>query len=235
MSSPRGGAILLAAGRSQRMRGVEKTLTLLGGLPVAAHSLRTFAACPAIDTIVIVSGPANHDSLVPLAAEHGAGKVAEVVPGGPRRQDSVACGLRALPPCDLVAVHDTARPFATRSIIENGLTLAHRHGAAVPALPLRDTVKESDDGRVVTRTLPRDRLWAVQTPQAFARDLLTRAHAAAAAAPDVSDDAMLVEALGVPVILYDGAAGNLKITTPEDLEIAEALLATRAETPAVRL
>ena len=232
MSPPRGGAILLAAGRSQRMRGVEKTLTLLGGLPVAAHSLRTFAACPAIDTIVIVSGPANHDSLVALAAEHGAGKVADVVPGGARRQDSVACGLRALPPCDLVAVHDTARPFATRAIIENGLTLAHRHGAAVPALPLRDTVKESDDGRVVTRTLPRDRLWAVQTPQAFARDLLARAHAAAA--PDVSDDAMLVEALGVPVILYDGAAGNLKITTPEDLEIAEALLATRAEAPALR-
>ena len=110
VSGGRAAAILLAAGRSTRMRGLEKTLASLGGLPIAAHSLRTFAACLSIDAIVIVSSSANHSTLTQLAAEHGAGKVAAVVLGGTRRQDSVAQGLRALPPCDLVAVHDTARP-----------------------------------------------------------------------------------------------------------------------------
>ena len=229
MSGGRAAAILLAAGRSTRMRGLEKTLASLGGLPIAAHSLRTFAACLSIDAIVIVSSSANHSTLTQLAAEHGAGKVAAVVLGGARRQDSVAQGLRALPPCDLVAVHDTARPLVTTEVIERGLALAAEHGAAVVAAPVHDTVKEGADG-FVRRTLQRDHLWIVQTPQTFTRTLLERAHAAASA--DVSDDAMLVEALGAAVALYEGPARNLKVTTPEDLAIAEALLRSGAEAPA---
>ena len=225
----RAAAILLAAGRSARMLGLEKTLAPLSGVPVAAHSLRAFAACASIDAIVIVSNSANHSTLTQLAAEHGAGKVTAVVLGGKRRQDSVAQGLQALPPCDLVVVHDTARPLVTVEMIERGLALAAQHGAATVASRIHDTVKESQDG-FVQRTLKRENLWAVQTPQTFARALLERAHAAAN--EDVSDDAMLVEVLREPVALYEGPASNLKVTTPEDLVIAEALLRSEAQTPA---
>lgn len=145
------------------------------------------------------------------------------------KEYSVAQGLRALPPCDLVAVHDTARPLVTTEVIERGLALAAEHGAAVVAAPVHDTVKEGADG-FVRRTLQRDHLWIVQTPQTFTRTLLERAHAAAS--DDVSDDAMLVEALGAAVALYEGPARNLKVTTPEDLAIAEALLRSGAEAPA---
>ena len=205
-------AILLAAGRSTRMQGREKTLAQLGGIPLAAHSVRTFAACAAIDTIVLVSSSANYSALAQIAAEHGAGKVCAVVLGGARRQDSVAAGLRMLPPCEF----------------ERGLALAAKHGAAVVAAPVFDTVKEGREG-FVRRTLNREHLWSVQTPQTFKRILLERAHAAAH--EEVSDDAMLVEALGEAVALYEGSARNLKVTTLEDLAIAEALLKSGAAIP----
>lgn len=207
------------------MGGPDKTLALLAGLPVAAHSLRTFAGCPAIDTIILVSQAENHGALLELAAQYGGGKVSAVVPGGERRQDSVAAGLRQVGDVDLVAVHDTARPLVRRETIEQGLALAAQHGAAVPGTPVRDTIKEVDgDGRVC-RSLERRDLWAVQTPQIFRRTLLLRAHAAAAG--DVTDDAMLVEALGEPVLIYDNPPPNPKLTTADDLAVAEALLATR--------
>lgn len=228
MSRSAAAAILLAAGRSTRMQGREKTLAQLGGIPLAAHSLRTFAACAAIDTMVLVSSSANYAALAQIAAEHGAGKVCAVVLGGARRQDSVAAGLRMLPPCEFVAVHDIARPFVTSDLIERGLALAAEHGAAVVAAPVYDTVKEGKDG-FVRQTLNREHLWSVQTPQTFRRILLERAHAAAR--DEVSDDAMLVEALGEAVALYKGSARNLKVTTLEDLAIAEALLKSGAAIP----
>lgn len=207
------------------MGGPDKTLAFLGGLPVAAHSLRTFAACPAIDAIILVSQVQNHAALLELAAQYGGGKVTAVVPGGERRQDSVAAGLRQVGDVDLVAVHDAARPLVRRETIEQGLALAAQHGAAVPGTPVRDTVKEVDaDGRV-RRSLDRRDLWAVQTPQLFRRALLLRAHAAAA--KEVTDDAMLIEALGEPVLIYDNPTPNPKLTTADDLAVAEALLATR--------
>lgn len=212
------------------MGGPDKTLALLGGRPVAAHSLRTFAACPAIDAIILVSHAQNHTALIELAAQYGGGKVTAVVPGGGRRQDSVAAGLRQVGDVDLVAVHDTARPLVRRETIEQGLALAAQHGAAVPGTPVRDTVKEVDaDGRV-RRSLDRRDLWAVQTPQFFRRALLLRAQAAAA--EDVTDDAMLVEALGEPVLIYDNPTPNPKLTTADDLALAAALLATPAASAA---
>ena len=113
MSRPRAGAILLAAGSSQRMRGLDKTLAPLGGLPVAAHSLKAFAACPLIDEVVIVCAEANQDPIAELAAVWGGGKVVAIVRGGAQRRDSVAAGLQALGPVELVAVHDIARPLVT--------------------------------------------------------------------------------------------------------------------------
>ena len=227
MSRPRAAAILLAAGRGDRMGGLDKALVPLAGLPAAAHAIRAFAACAGIDQIVLVASDTNADALRGLGAAHGGGKVTAVVPGGSRRQDSVAAGLAALSEVELVAVHDVARPLVERATIERGLALAAQHGAAVPAAPVADTIKEAaPDGRVL-RTLPRDRLWAAQTPQVFSLALLRRAHAGGGGAT-VSDDAALVEALGAPVVLYEAPAANLKLTHPSDLLLAGALLAARA-------
>lgn len=231
MTRPSAGAILVAAGRGERMHGVDKTLAPLHGRPVAAWSLDAFAACDAIDVIVLVSGARNHDALIRLAGEYGRGKVAQVTPGGDRRQDSVAAGLARLlaaATVDLIAVHDVARPLVTPTLIEAGLTAAARHGAASAAAPVTDTIKEVDAHGRVQRTVPREILRAVQTPQVFQRDLLVRAHAAAA--DDVTDDIALVEALGHSAVVYDVGAPNLKITVPDDLALAAALLAERLAT-----
>ena len=223
-----GGAILLAAGRSTRMGGLDKMLAPLAGLPVAAHALRAFAACPGISAIVLVCGEGNRTSLEGLAVEHGGGKVTAVVSGGARRRDSVAAGFSALPPIDLVVVHDVARPLVTPSMVARGLELAANHGAAVIAAPLTDTIKEVSEAvngaAPIERTIDRSRLRAAQTPQTFRRELLLRAHAAHDR--DATDDAVLVEALGQPVLAYDADGPNLKITTPADLLLAAALLET---------
>ena len=228
------GAILLAAGRSQRMGGNDKTAAVLGGLAVAAHSLRAFAACAQINTIVLVAGPDNETLLRDLATEHGAGKVAAIVPGGARRRDSVGAGLAALPSADLVVVHDTARPLVTGAMITRGLTLAAEHGAAIASGPIADTIKQiafgGSDPSPIVRTLDRTTLRAAQTPQVFRRDLLARAHAAHN--DDATDDAALVEALGAPVVAFDAGAPNPKITQPADLPIVEALLQARATSAA---
>ena len=246
MSRPRTGAILLAGGRSARMGGIDKTTAALAGLPVVAHSLRAFAACAAIDHIVLVAGPDNGDILARLAAGHGGGKVRAIPSGGARRRDSVAAGLAALPDVDLVAVHDTARPLVTDAMIRRGIDLAARHGAAVVAGPVTDTIKQigppaTCDGGAhaparIERTIDRATLRAAQTPQTFRLDLLRRAHAAgtpsdgtADATADATDDAALVEALPAPVFLYDAEAPNPKITRPEDLAIVEALLRALAD------
>ena len=232
----RAGAVLLAAGSSARMQGVDKTLVPVAGLPLAAHALRAFAASSGIALIVLISGPGNHAALEALAADHGGGKVVAVTPGGARRQDSVARGLAALPPTELVAVHDCARPLVTPAMIARGLALARKHGAAVACGPLPDTIKEISATGVVLRTLDRNRLRAAQTPQVFQRALLQRAHAIAAGAAGAAtptatqaatDDAMLVEALGHAVHLYDSDGPNLKVTVTTDLALVDALLQAR--------
>ncbi len=227
---PTSGAILLAAGRSQRMNGIDKTLAPLAGRPVAAWSIGVFGSCDEIDGIVIVSGERNHESLERLAEEEGGGKVLAVVPGGARRQDSVAKGLAALirsTQVELIAVHDIARPLTTEQTIRRGLQLAAAHGAAIACGLVTDTVKEVDIDGVIVRTVDRDTLRAVQTPQVFRRELLERAHAEATG--DVTDDATLVEALGRAVLTFDSDGPNLKITSPGDLAIAEALLNARLQ------
>ena len=158
--------------------------------------------------------------------EHGFDKVRRVCGGGPRRQDSVRLGVEALGPCQWVAVHDGARPLITPDLILRGLEAAGDTGAAVPALPLADTVKEAGPDTMVLRTLDRSRLWAVQTPQIFRYDLLLRAHQEVTA--DATDDAAMLEALGLPVRIFPGSRLNLKIATPEDLTLAEAILAASA-------
>jgi 2-C-methyl-D-erythritol 4-phosphate cytidylyltransferase len=207
------GLIVVAAGRGERF-GADKVWEPLGGQPLVACSLATLGA-PPVDRVALVVAPAR------LADGRALAKLLAVrcvvVPGGARRQDSVRNGLLALGPCDWVAVHDAARPFATCDLLVRTLAAAQATGAAVPVVPLTDTIKRVRDGLVV-ETVPRADLWAVQTPQVFRGALLAQAHRAAS--DDATDDAMLVERLGTRVAVAEGAYNNVKITTAEDMDLA---------------
>jgi 2-C-methyl-D-erythritol 4-phosphate cytidylyltransferase len=195
------------------------------------RALRPFAQHPRIGCVVVVLPPesaaAPPDWLRPLLSER-----LLVAAGGEERQQSVANGLRKLPPGPtLVLVHDAARPFVQRDLIDRVLAVASLGAVAVPGLPLSDTVKETDAAGLVVRTVPRERLVAVQTPQAFPRQMLETAHQRAksdAPALTATDDAALCERLGHPVRVVAGSPANIKITTPEDFALAEALVAAGA-------
>ena len=219
------GAIVVAAGSSSRMGGVDKIMAPLCGRPLVAHSLDAFQGSPLVARVVLVVPPDGVDAHRGLVGEHGYGKV-EVVPGGERRQDSVCNGLDALGDVEWAIVHDGARPCIDAAMIEAGLRAAKATGAAAPAQPVSDTIKEVDDTGIVVRTLPRDRLRAAQTPQVFSTRLLRRAHEQVRG--DVTDDAAMIEMIGGSVRLFPGSSENLKVTTPLDLAIAEAILERRA-------
>jgi 2-C-methyl-D-erythritol 4-phosphate cytidylyltransferase len=218
--------VVVAAGRSERMGGIDKVFASLLGRPIVVWSLSAFRECEAIDRIVVVAAQASLQRMRALVREWRMTKVADVVPGGPRRRDSVAAGIAAARDAAVVAVHDAARPLVTPALIAQGVALAREGGAAICGVPARDTVKDvQGDPPVVTATRDRARTWLAQTPQVFSRDLLLAAHARDGA--DATDDAAIVEAAGHPVRVYEGAVWNLKITTPEDLVVAEALLRER--------
>jgi len=215
--------ILAAAGSSERMGGgTNKVLRLLAGKPVLAHSLLTFAESSLIDQVVIVARRADREAVAQLATECGV--EAAVVEGGSERQQSVFLGLQALrPEIEWVLVHDAARPYVTQELMERVLAAAQAHGAATVGVPVIDTVKVVMDG-VVQETLNRDLLWAVQTPQAFARQVIVDAHTRAAAAGiSATDDCALVERFGGKVVVVPGDYRNIKITTAADLQKEEAL------------
>ena len=214
------GAIIVAAGESRRMGGIDKVLAPLGGKPALAHVLHAFDGCNLIDQIVVVVSKANMEWCRQLIAEEGLSKPIEVCAGGKRRQDSVAAGLSRLEGCHWVVIHDGARPLVTKDLIERGLEAARETGAAVAAVPVTDTIKVAGDDRIVHQTPPRQNLWAVQTPQVFRFGIIAEAYKQAK--DEVTDDASLVEQSGYRVKLYMGAYDNIKITTPDDLLIAEA-------------
>jgi len=225
------GAVIAAAGSSSRMGGVDKIFAPLEGRAVLAHSVAAFEAHHSVGAAVVVLHPDSVEPGRDLAREMGWGKVAAVVPGGERRQDSVAAGLDALPSqCRWVLVHDGARPCVASDVIDRGIEAAAECGAAVAATPVKDTIKVVDGNGVVVETPDRAALWAVQTPQVFRLDLLRAAYAAGDA--DVTDDAALVERLGHSVKVFHGSYDNIKVTTPEDLDVAAALLRRAAEAPA---
>jgi 2-C-methyl-D-erythritol 4-phosphate cytidylyltransferase len=213
------GAVIVAAGKGERMGGLDKMFALLGGEPVLARVVSVFEACSLISQIVIVLGEQNLERGKKLVAQAGFSKVADVCPGGKLRQDSVAAGLSRLKSCHWVVIHDGARPLVTTALIEAGLQAAKESGAAVAAVPVTDTIKVAGDGRFVQGTPPRERLWAVQTPQVFRSDIITKAYRKAEA--EVTDDASLVEKLGYRVKLFMGSYDNIKITNANGLALAE--------------
>jgi len=221
------GCVLLAAGRSTRMRGGDKLLARLGDRPVLAHSLGACEAAAAVTEVAVVTSPENRAEVAAVVRAYSTGKVRALVPGGAERQDSVAAGLAALPRVDVVAVHDGARPLAGSAAFEEGAALARECGAAIAGRAIADTVKVVDEaaGEAVIETLERGRLRAAETPQVFRRELLARAHERARADGFAgTDDASLVERLGERVTVFGTAGPNPKITRREDLAIAEALL-----------
>lgn len=204
------------------MGGTDKIWSDLGGRPVLAHSLATFAALGAVARIVVVAPAAQHEAVRALAP---AGVVLTCVEGGARRQDSVAAGLAAAPEAAWYLVHDGARPLVTVALVERVLEAARREGAAIPVVPVVDTIKRVDSDARVVETVDRAPLRAVQTPQAFAGPLLRRAHLEVT--EDATDDASMLERIGVPVMTVAGDPENLKVTTPADLVLARAWLAER--------
>lgn len=224
MSSRTTAAIVVAAGRSERMRGTDKIFVPLAGRPLLAWTLAAFQRCDAIDAVVLVASADAFARASVLVREWRFTKVDAVVAGGAHRQASVRAGLDAAPAADRVVVHDGARPLLTPELVIQTLHAANDTGAALCGLPARDTVKRVLGARVV-ETYDRDAIWLAQTPQAFDRALLAEAHARADGA--ATDDAALVEAMGREVRIVEGASWNIKVTTPEDLVIAEALLRER--------
>jgi 2-C-methyl-D-erythritol 4-phosphate cytidylyltransferase len=210
--------------------GTPKQFLVLGGLPVLVHTLRVLErAKPVTEIILVVPEPDREYCLREIVTRHGFGKVARLVAGGDERQDSVRRGLAAVATeADVVLVHDAVRPFLTIDMVDGVIEKAAEYGAAVVAVPMRDTVKETQADGLIARTLDRSRLWLAQTPQAFQRALLEEAHQKALVAGfQATDDAQLVERLGHPVAIVEGSVENIKITRPEDLSIGEAILAAR--------
>ena len=216
------GAVIVAAGESRRMGGIDKVFAPLGGKPALARVIDTFQKCRPVNQIVVVVNAKNIGKCRKLVAEERWNKVSDICAGGKRRQDSVAAGLKRLDNCDWVVIHDGARPLVTKDLIERGLKAAKETGAAVAAVPVTDTIKFADDDRIVHQTPPRQNLWAVQTPQVFRVDIIARAYKQAKG--EVTDDASLVEGLNHKVKLYMGSYDNIKITSPHDLALAEVLL-----------
>lgn len=218
--------MIAAAGSGTRLgAGRPKALLRLGGDTLLGHSLRAFLGHPSIGPVAV----AVPDPGEALAALGPLDPRVRLVAGGASRQASVRAALLALPEVDLILVHDAARPFVARTIIDAVIGAASRHGAAVPVVDVPDTVKRLAAGGLVRGTVPRDDLVLAQTPQGFRADLLRRAHAAAEGAePEGTDDAVLVERIGAAVAVVPGSRINLKITAPEDLRLAEAVLRSGA-------
>ncbi|MBI1378722.1 MAG: 2-C-methyl-D-erythritol 4-phosphate cytidylyltransferase [Frankiales bacterium] len=232
----RTAAIVPAAGRGERLGpGAPKALRTLGGVPMLVHAVRALASARAVDLVVVAAPDDAVAEVSALLLEHGLADAeggragAMVVAGGDTRQDSVARALHALPPdYDVVLVHDAARPLVPVTLVD-AVAAAVRGGAdaVVPGLPVADTVKAVDAADVVSATLDRAQLRAIQTPQGFRRAALTEAHAASDPDAPATDDAGLVERLGGKVVVVPGDEEAFKVTRPLDLLLAEAVLARR--------
>lgn len=215
------GVVIAAAGSGRRM-GADgnKVLLSLMGKPIIAHSLELFASLPEVDELVVVTRDVDLKIMDRIVRKFAADKPVQVVVGGRERQQSVYKGLKALAAnTDWAIIHDGARPYLTADVVYQALQAVKKHQAVGIGVPVKDTIKQVRDGFVV-ETLPRPELWAMQTPQIFAYDLILRAHVEAKRRKlTATDDCALLEELGQPVFIVPGDYENIKITTPEDLPV----------------
>lgn len=230
----RTAAIVLAAGRGSRMKSkIQKQYLLLKEKPVLYYSLKAFEES-FIDEIILVTGEEEIEYCrKEIVEKYGFTKVSHIVSGGKERYHSVFCGLQALTDCDYVFIHDGARPFVTEQILERAYETVQKEHACVVGMPVKDTIKLADENGFAKETPRRDLLWMIQTPQVFSYALVKTAYASflereqelLAQGIKMTDDAMVVETFtDTGIRLVEGSYENIKITTPEDLRIAEALL-----------
>ncbi|HOJ51524.1 MAG TPA: 2-C-methyl-D-erythritol 4-phosphate cytidylyltransferase [Syntrophales bacterium] len=214
-------AIIPAGGKGLRFspRGEKKQFVEVGGAPLIVHTLRAVQASPLVDGIILVVPEEDREWLTERLASYGVEKVKSIVPGGAHRQDSVWAGIRvADEDADILMIHDGARPLITTDIIGNIVMAAAERGAAITAVPVTDTVKLCRPNNWVIRTLPRSEVYLAQTPQAFRRKIIVSAYEAAYGEGFYgTDDASLVERMGVPVYVVAGSYRNVKVTTWQDL------------------
>lgn len=224
-------AVIVAAGRGERFGNSDKILTPVSGRPMLAWSLDAFDVAISVRDIVIVTGEHTQDAIAELVATGPWQRVCAIVSGGDRRQDSVRAGVAAVAPdLDLVLVHDAARPLITADQIERCVASVAIHRAAILAEPLADTLKLVKYSRV-SQTVPRDDMWAAQTPQGFFRaELLDAIQHAHAADIEFTDEAALYEALARPVVIVPADAPNMKVTRPADIDLVSLVLNYRIAT-----
>ena len=224
-------AIIAAAGAGARMASDRpKQFLLLAGTPIIFHTLKPFEECDSVHEVIVVLPAEESAGFLSLVGKRGLRKVARVVPGGATRADSVKRGLNAIraATAEIVVVHDGVRPFVTVEEIEQTIAAAQADGAAILAAPVTDTIKQIA-GPAVTKTLDRNTLRRALTPQCFRYELLRQAYQQADVNdPFLTDESALVERLGHPVTVVEGSSRNIKITTAEDLVVAEALLKVRS-------
>ena len=228
---PRCAALVAAAGSSSRMGGINKLLEPLDGIPVLVRTLTALERAQRVDSIVIATREEDLITVSQLCKTYGITKCKKVIRGGEDREHSVLlAALEAEPDTELLAVQDGARPLVSPALIDRVIEAAPRCGAAAPAIPVKDTIKTVREDEAVEETLERSRLRAVQTPQVFEASLLKAAlQAALEEGAVLTDDCSAVERLGKVVYLIEGEETNLKITTPTDLVLAEALLAAEED------
>lgn len=223
-------AVIVSAGNSTRMGGINKQFLEIKGIPVLIHTLLAFDKTESIDEIVIVTRESDIDDVKSLVALHGIKKVSKIVKGGESRQISVLNGVVSTSDeADIVAIHDGARPLVTERVINNTLEQAVLFGAAATGVKVKDTVKQVNDNNDIVATPDRNYLRFIQTPQIFDKSLYLDAVNTVEDSNNFTDDCMLIEAYGKIVKYVDGDYENIKITTPEDVELAESYLKRRGE------
>ncbi|MCD6359117.1 MAG: 2-C-methyl-D-erythritol 4-phosphate cytidylyltransferase [Dehalococcoidia bacterium] len=219
------GCVVTAAGEGIRMEGLDKIFLPINGKPLISYAVNIFQNSPLVHQIVLVLNKNNIKAGEELRNKLEWSKVSDICVGGERRQNSVANGISHLKTCQWVIIHDGARPCITDKLIESGLNQALNSGAAIAAIPARETIKVADGYGFISSTPERRDLWIAQTPQIFRTDIITEAHRQAKNQHrEATDDAALVEAAGYRVKIYMGSYDNIKITTPRDLSLAGNIL-----------
>jgi len=218
-------AVIVAGGSSHRM-GFDKLVSLIGDKPVIARTIERFEKCSEVDAVILVARPERRVEFQKLVETFGFTKICSLADGGPERHLSVWNGLQCLPEeCEIVAVHDAARPFVTSEMIGQCVRSARECGAVSLAAPIVETIKRADSGQNVTESVDRAGLWAMQTPQVFRRDWLLEAYKRVVdSGRAVTDEVSAMQEAGYPVRLLENAEWNIKITFPKDLELAEKLM-----------